>query len=120
MSASRPLVTVAETAAYLAASSRLFDDEERSEIVAFLAGSPTAGDLIVGTGGVRKLRWARKGTGKRGGARVIYFFHSDQMPLYLLTAFGKNQKANLTKAERNSLASLVAQLVSVHSSRRKP
>lgn len=72
-----------------------------------LAAQPRAGDLIQGTGGIRKLRWARGGRGKSGGVRVIYYFHSDRIPLYLLTVFGKGEKADLGKGERNELAKLV-------------
>lgn len=111
MPVTRHLITVAETAAYLAAASGLLDEEERTKVVVFLAENPTAGDLMEGTGGVRKLRWARKGSGKSGGVRVIYYYHSVRIPLYLLTVFGKNQKANLTKSERNSLAKLVKEFV---------
>ena len=82
-------------------------------MVEYLAAHPTAGDLIEGTGGVRKLRWARDGRGKSGGVRVIYYFHSESMPLYLLTMFAKNERANLSKAERNELAGLVDLLVQV-------
>ena len=69
--------------------------------------------MIEGTGGVRKLRWARDGRGKSGGVRVIYYFHSEAMPLYLLTMFAKNERANLSKAERNELAGLVDVLVGI-------
>lgn len=82
------------------------------EIVAFLAQHPLAGDLIPGTGGVRKLRWGVDGRGKRGGSRVIYYVHSDRMPVYLITAFTKNERADLSPAERSKLRSLVDQLVS--------
>jgi len=78
-----------------------------------LAAHPAAGDLIEGTGGVRKLRWARDGRGKSGGVRVIYYFHSEAMPLYLLTMFAKNERANVSKAERNALAGLVDVLVQI-------
>jgi hypothetical protein len=60
---------------------------------------------------VRKLRWSRGGRGKSGGVRVIYYYHSDALPLYLLTLFAKNERANLSKAERNELADLVGLLV---------
>lgn len=76
-------------------------------IVQFLAARPKAGDLMEGTGGIRKLRWGREGRGKSGGIRVVYYFHSDDMPLYLLTVFAKNERANLSKSERNELAGLV-------------
>lgn len=72
---------------------------------------PNSGVIMEGTGGVRKLRWARTGSGKSGGVRVIYYFHDESMPLYLLTAFGKNEKANLSKEERNLLAKAVKELV---------
>ncbi|MCI0653125.1 MAG: type II toxin-antitoxin system RelE/ParE family toxin [Methylococcaceae bacterium] len=64
-----------------------------------------------GTGGIRKFRWSRQSTGKSGGVRVIYYCHNKQMPLYLLTVFGKGEKANLNKTERNELAKLVRLLV---------
>jgi hypothetical protein len=62
---------------------------------------------LQGTGGIRKLRWARGGKGKSGGVRAIYYFHDRRIPLDLLTVFGKGEKDNLTKAERNELAELV-------------
>ena len=67
-----------------------------------------------GTGGVRKVRFAIGGRGKSGGVRVVYYFHSEAMPVYLLTLFAKNEKANLTKAERNALARLVTDLKGTH------
>jgi hypothetical protein len=54
-----------------------------------------------GTGGVRKLRWARGGRGKSGGVRLIYYYHSEAMPLYLLTVFAKNEQGESEQAERN-------------------
>ncbi|MDZ7591977.1 MAG: type II toxin-antitoxin system RelE/ParE family toxin [Rubrivivax sp.] len=107
------LLTVAELPEYLRAAARLLEDADRRAIVDHLAAHPTAGDLIEGTGGVRKLRWARDGRGKSGGVRVIYYFHSEAMPLYLLTMFAKNERANLSKAERNALAGLVDVLVQI-------
>lgn len=65
----------------------------------------------INTGGIRKLRWARTSGGKSTGIRVIYYFHDDSMPLYLLTVFGKNEKPNLSKEERNLLAKAVKELV---------
>ena len=64
-----------------------------------------------GTGGIRKLRWGRGSRGKSGGARVIYYYHDQRIPLYLLTVFGKNEKDNLSKSERNDLAKLVSLLI---------
>ena len=86
-------------------------ESEQLELVAFVAANPRAGDLIPETGGIRKLRWALSGRGKRGGARVIYYFHSEQLPIFMLAAYGKNEKANLSKAERNAMAKLIPKLV---------
>jgi hypothetical protein len=107
------LLTVAELPEYLRTAAKLLTDVDRRAIVDHLAAHPAAGDLIEGTGGVRKLRWARDGRGKSGGVRVIYYFHSGVMPLYLLTMFAKNERANLSKAERNELAELVDALVEI-------
>lgn len=103
--------TVAELPEYVRRADRLLAASERREVIDYLANHPRAGDLIEGTGGVRKLRWGRDGRGKSGGVRVIYYVHSERMPLYLLTLFAKNERANLTKAERNELAGLVDLLV---------
>lgn len=105
------LLTVAELPEYLRTALKLLSDAERRAIVDHLAEHPKAGDLIEGTGGVRKLRWARGGRGKSGGVRIIYYVHSDAMPLYLLTMFAKNERANLSHAERHELAGLVDLLV---------
>lgn len=92
-----PLITVVETPEFLAATRKLMSDDERTVLIDYLAANPTAGDLIKGTGGVRKLRWALAGRGKSGGSRVIYFHHDADMPLFALTAFAKNQQADLSK-----------------------
>ena len=105
--------TVAELPEYLRSASKLLSEQDRRDVVDYLAARPRAGYLIEGTGGVRKLRWGRDGRGKSGGVRIVYYFHSDTMPLYLLTLFAKNERANLSKAERNELAGLVDVLVQV-------
>jgi hypothetical protein len=103
--------TVAELLEYIRAADKLLSEAERHDIIRYLAEHPKDGDLMEGTGGVRKLRWRRGGQGKSGGVRVIYYFHSDAMPLYLLTLFAKGGRANLSKTERNELADLTALLV---------
>ena len=65
-----------------------------------------------------QIGWRRGGQGKNGGVRVIYYFHSEDMPLYLLTIFAKGDRANLTKAERNELADLIDLLVKAWRNRR--
>ncbi len=104
-------MTVVETAEFLKRAARLMPDSEREEVVAYVGANPTAGEIIPETGGVRKIRWAREGMGKRGGTRVIYYYHNDRLPVFLLSAYAKNRKANLSKAERNTVKRLVSILV---------
>ena len=80
-------------------------------MITYLAEHPGAGVIMQGTGGIRKLRWTRSGSGKSGGIRVIYYFFNESMPLYLLTAFGKNERADLSKQERNLLAKSAEKLM---------
>ena len=64
--------------------------------------------MIPGTGGVRKLRWGRSGSGKRGGARVVYFYYRPDRPLYLLLAYAKAQATDLTPDEKRAVAAFAA------------
>lgn len=107
------MITVAETTEYAKRARKLLSEQERSDLIGYLAAHPEAGDVMEGTGGVRKVRWAREGKGKSGGVRVIYFFYNEGMPLYLLTLYGKNEKGNISAAERNDLAKLVKLLIAV-------
>lgn len=105
------MITIAEVPEYIRQAEKLLTAEERQDIVSYLAAHPKSGDLIEGTGGIRKLRWGRGGRGKSGGVRVIYYYHSEVMPLYLVALFAKNEQANLSKTDRNGLAKLVDVLV---------
>ena len=92
-------------------------DAEINAIISYLAATPEAGDVIPGTGGCRKLRWARPGGGKRGGYRVVTFFTGPDIPVWLITAFAKNERANLTQAERNALAGLTKGIAEAYRAR---
>lgn len=105
------MITIAETESFQKKAFKLLTVDERNELVSYLAEHPNSGALIQGTGGIRKLRWARSGGGKSGGVRVIYFHHSEIMPLYLLAIFGKNEKANISIQEKKLLAKLVKELI---------
>ena len=113
------LVTVVETPEFLAAARKIMDDAERASLVGYLAQNPLSGEVVPGTGGVRKVRWALPGRGKSGGARVIYFFHDETLPLFALTAYAKSVRSNLSQAERNELRRLTALLVSSYARRSK-
>lgn len=112
-----PPVSVIETPEFLAATRKLMDDAERLLLVDYLAWNPTAGDLIPGTGGVRKLRWALRGRGKRGGARVIYFFHGPDLPLFLLTGYSKSERTDLSQAHKGNLRRLTKLLTESYGKR---
>lgn len=105
------MYTVVETPAYLVDAERLFSSEERSAIIDRIAADPTCGVVIPGSGGVRKVRFGFGARGKSGGARIIYFFSGESLPVFVLAAFAKNEKANLSMAERNALAKLVANMI---------
>ena len=62
--------------------------------MAFVGANPEAGEIVPKTAGVRKIRRVLAGRGKLGGARVIYYYHSQRLPVFLLAAYGKNEKAN--------------------------
>ena len=90
------------------------NDEEQETFINYIAAHPTEGDLIEGTGGARKIRWAKPGRGKSGGIRVIYYHCNDDMPIFLLIVYGKNERSNLSKAERNASKVMIKQLVATY------
>ena len=96
--------TIVELPEFQKRASKLLKKEEKTSIINYLAFHPQSGDVMQGTGGIRKLRWSAQGKGKSGGVRVIYYYHNGTMPLFLLTVFGKGEKANLSKVESNELA----------------
>lgn len=95
-------------------------DGERFDLVSFIASNPEAGDVIQGTGGVRKVRFAGRGKGKSGAYRVITFFTGPSLPVFLLTVYPKGVKDTLTKAERNDLAKLTKVLADTYAAKVRP
>ena len=88
--------------------------DEVDAVVALVSAEPMAGDLMQGTGGARKLRVAGRGKGKSGGYRVITFYAAADVPVFLLDVYGKGDKANLSKAERNALAATLGLIADAH------
>jgi hypothetical protein len=112
--------TVAELDSFRRAAAQAgMSDDEVSELVAFLAENPTAGDELSGTGGCRKLRLAGRGKGKSGGYRTITFYTGDQMPVFLITVFSKGDRVNLSKNERNQLGAITKLIVEEYKMRVK-
>ena len=82
------LITIVELPEYIKRAEKILPEVERDELLYYLSSKPKAGNLMQGTRGVRKLRWASKGKGKSGGSRIIYFFYNEAIPLFLLSIFG--------------------------------
>jgi len=86
-------------------------EEEREFVANYLSERPDAGALLVGSGGVRKLRIAGRGKGKSGGYRVLTFYKFEEWPVFLLDVFSKGEKPNLTAAELQILAKAVHEII---------
>lgn len=109
------LQTVVETPEFINQAKNCMDDSVRSEFVDFIAENPLAGKVISGTGGARKVRWQSDShSGKRGGARIIYYYHDQDMPIYLFTAYKKNQRENITSAEKKMLHQVIKLIVKAY------
>src|SRR6185437_7438824 len=89
-------------------------EDEIAIIVSALAADPLAGDLIAGTGGARKVRFARGGAGKSGGYRTIHYFGGAAVPIFLLALVDKRARATLSKAERNALAVILPKIAAAY------
>src|ERR1700749_3851196 len=100
--------TVVETPIFVRRAQKLLSEDEHDDLIAYLASHPLEGDEIVGTGGVRKVRYAAKGKGKSGGVRVIYYFYDQDMPIYALLIYAKSERADLTPDERKAVAAFAA------------
>lgn len=104
-------ITIVELPEFIRRSKKLLTEKEHSDLLLYLSTHPKSGDIITGTGGIRKIRWIREGMGKSSGSRVIYFFYDENMLLFIFSIFGKNEKVNLSKSERNELAKLVKVII---------
>ena len=102
------LITVAETPLFLRQAVKVWSEAEREGFVSFIAANPEAGDVIPETGGVWKVRWSRTGSGKRGGARVIYYYCDGRRPLYLLLVYAKSRQENLSADEKREIRKFAA------------
>lgn len=103
-------ITVAETPLFIRQAAEVWDEVEHEAFVTFVASNPEIGEVIPDTGGVRKVRWSRAGSGKRGGVRVIYFYHDVGRPLYLLMVYAKARQENLSPDQTRAVRTLAAVL----------
>jgi hypothetical protein len=110
--------TVCELRSFMrAADAAGMSESERRLLIDYLAANPAAGDEIQGTGGCRKLRVAGRNKGKSGGFRVITFYSGSAMPVFLITVFSKGERANLSKAECNELATMTQRIADEYRTR---
>ena len=101
-----------ETQIFTKQITKLISDEEYHLLQLQLAVRPESGDLIKGSGGIRKLRWVGSGRGKRGGIRVVYYFITEDEQLYMLFAYPKNKKDDLSSDQLKQLKNLVMEQLS--------
>ena len=103
-------ITVLQLPKFKAEATELIGADGIEAIAVYLIVHPDAGDVIPGAGGARKLRWAAKGKGKRGGARIIYLYMMVASRIYLLRCYAKNVKADLPADEKTDLRQIAAHL----------
>lgn len=96
--------TIAETQLFIKQAERLFSPTEKKAVIDFLAANPLMGDIIPHTSGVRKVRVPASGRGKRGGARVIYYYFSEDAPIYALSVYAKNKSTNLSPSDTKAVS----------------
>ena len=89
------MFTFIESAAFERVRPLYLDDDEYAELQEFMIQNPEAGNIVSGSGGVRKLRWRREGVGKRGGLRVIYFVRYQPNEFWMLALYAKAKQENL-------------------------
>lgn len=97
------MYTVIETQAFIRTSGQIWRDSEREDFIVWLANNPLSGDVIPGTGGLRKVRWSRSGMGKRGGARAIYYNVLEDGEIWLIVAYAKADAENIPAHILNQL-----------------
>ncbi len=90
------MLTVVESPIFQKLWPRYWDEDERADFASFIAQNPEAGAVIRGSGGVRKVRWAREGAGKSGGVRIIYLARNEAGDVYLLTLYAKSESENIS------------------------
>jgi len=101
------LMIFQETHVFTKLIKELMDDDLYRQLQNFLIEQPDAGDLIEGTGGLRKIRWKLPGTGKRGGVRVIYYWRVAEAQMLMLLAYPKSEVDDLTPAQKKQLRLIV-------------
>ena len=106
--------TVVEMPEFATFANSHLSDDERMAVIDFVSRNPLAGDLLQGTGGLRKFRWAVGGKGKSGGVRIIHYFHGKDLPVFLVTGFAKSKMENISPAARSMYRKLLPLIVDAY------
>lgn len=111
----KKLQAVVETREYIRQADTCMDEKSRTDFITYIAQNPCEGEIISGTGGARKIRWTSDSNqGKRGGSRVIYYYYDENMPIFLFTAYGKNQKENISTGDKAALKTIIKSIVKLY------
>lgn len=111
----RILQTVVETPEFIRRTGFITERKIVDDFIVYIAGNPKKGELIEGTGGARKIRWqTSRHAGKSGGMRVIYFYHDQTVPVFLFTAYAKNERANISAPDKKVLKMIIKQIVTAY------
>ncbi len=104
------MITIVELPSFLKAVKKFFSEDDKRKLYTFLIKNPEQGDIIQGTSGVRKMRFALGNKGKSGGSRVIYYYHISESEILMLTAYAKNVQEDLTQGQKNAMRDSIKQL----------
>ena len=110
-------ITIVELSEFTSFAKKHLSNDEKQEIISHLANNPDSGDLIRGTGGLRKFRWSRNNKGKSGGYRIIHYYHDDNIPVFLITGFAKNEMENISMEARNEYKKLLPLIIESYKGR---
>jgi len=105
-------IIIKTTPAFDKAAKKLISADSLELLYDYLTINPRAGDIIRGSGGLRKIRWQSNNKGKSGGARVLYHYSNDVL-IIIIAAFSKSEKVNITQAEKNELKKLIPKLINM-------
>ena len=104
------IVDITELPSFSKKIRNILTKKEKEALYDFLMEHPEKGDIIVGTGGIRKLRWAENNKGKRGGARIIYYYHVVGSIIYLMACYTKNEQSTISHEVKKQLKNIVLQI----------